>query len=458
MDVPPEINQELIHLKRERAAFQTQARLLDHFLTLTQSSAEGRLLSSILNQTLQVTADLTGAEKGALFLLDGSGAVTESILTREAATDAQRSALIGRVLEKGLAAWVRESRRIGLVADTRTDARWLDLPDQPYAARSALAVPILRGDDLLGILTLLHAEPGRFNEETVQLMELTAVQLGVALESARLYAELDRYSRALDAELEKGRRIQRDFLPSALPGVPGWELAAHFMPARQVSGDFYDAFMMEDGRLCVAIGDVCDKGVGSALYMALIRSLVRVYSERSPSMKAVDGSSGGGAAGPEAATVQGIVRDTHRYLSREHGDGGMFATLLVGVLDPATGRLAYVNGGHEPGLIVGASGIRSRLPPTGPLVGAMAESEFNADEAEIRPGETLVAYTDGVTEALSPENAPFTRERFLALAGRPAATAQGLIDAAVADIAVHTRRAAQSDDITLIAVRRRPEN
>jgi sigma-B regulation protein RsbU (phosphoserine phosphatase) len=159
------LDNELTRLKREKAAFQAQARLLDHFLKLARSSTEERILFSVLQQTLQVAADLTGADKGGLFLLDGRGAVTESILTRGDAPDAEKSALIARVLDKGLAAWVRENRRIGLVADTREDARWLDLPDQPYRIRSALAVPILRGEDLLGILTLLHADPGRFNAE-----------------------------------------------------------------------------------------------------------------------------------------------------------------------------------------------------------------------------------------------------------------------------------------------------
>jgi serine phosphatase RsbU (regulator of sigma subunit) len=133
----------------------------------------------------------------------------------------------------------------------------------------------------------------------------------------------------------------------------------------------------------------------------------------------------------------------------------MFASLLIGVLDPGTGRFAYVNGGHEPGLIVGASGARASLAPTGPLVGVMAEVRYAVRETEIRAGETFIAYTDGVTEALSPDNAPYTRRRFLALAGEQASSARGLIEAAVTDIARHTLSAPQSDDITLIALHRK---
>jgi sigma-B regulation protein RsbU (phosphoserine phosphatase) len=170
------------------------------------------------------------------------------------------------------------NNRIGLITDTEKDDRWLNLPGQPYTVRSAMAVPISRDNELLGILTLLHSQPGVFHQGTVDMMEVTAGQLGLALESAKLYSKLDQYSRALDAELEKGKQIQKEFLPHELPRLPGWELAACFHPARQVAGDFYDGFVLPNGCLAVVIGDVCDKGVGSALFMALIRSLLRIFT------------------------------------------------------------------------------------------------------------------------------------------------------------------------------------
>jgi sigma-B regulation protein RsbU (phosphoserine phosphatase) len=170
------------------------------------------MLNKILQKTLEVFAGLTGAEKGSLFFLDRNGVVIDSILTRSDATPEQRTQLIGRVLDKGLAGWVRRHREVGLIMDTKEDDRWLDLPDQPYSVRSALAVPILRDDKLLGLLTLLHAQTGHFSEETAELMKMIAGQIAIAIENARLYAKLSTYSRALNAELEKGKKIQRDFL------------------------------------------------------------------------------------------------------------------------------------------------------------------------------------------------------------------------------------------------------
>jgi phosphoserine phosphatase RsbU/P len=231
-----ELKKELNRLKSEKAALQVQSRLLENFVAFARSSATERLLIKLLRKTLEVSAELSGAEKGSLFLLDDHGAVTDSILTRKDTTPEQRSSILGTILDKGLAGWVRHHRKVGLIADTTADDRWLDLPNQPYEVGSALAVPVLRGDNLLGILTLLHAQPGYFSEKTAELMQLTAGQIGSALENARLYSklqesyrsleqakqEIEAYSRALDAELEKGKKIQRDFLPNQIPLSPGW--------------------------------------------------------------------------------------------------------------------------------------------------------------------------------------------------------------------------------------------
>ncbi|MDH3799695.1 MAG: GAF domain-containing protein, partial [Desulfobacterales bacterium] len=294
------LKKELAQLKSEKAAFQAQSKLLENFVSLARSTGKEEKLISILQQTLEVFVGLTGAEKGSLFLLDRDGVVIESILTRADATPEQRSQLIGRVLDKGLAGWVRRHRQVGLIEDTQTDDRWLDLPDQPYSVRSALAVPILRDEKLLGLLTLLHASTGHFSQEIADLMEMTAVQIAIALENARLYAKLENYSQALNAELEKGKKIQRDFLPNKIPQLPGWEIETSFYPARQVSGDFYDAFMLPGNYIGLVIADVCDKGVGSALYMALFRSLMRVFSGQI----SLEGWSGAQSAPTEKSTVK----------------------------------------------------------------------------------------------------------------------------------------------------------
>ena len=455
-----DLKKELARLKNEKAAFQAQSKLLENFVSLARSAGKEEKLISILQQTLEVFADLTGAEKGSLFLLDRNGVVIESILTRADATPEQRSQLIGRVLDKGLAGWVRRHRQVGLIEDTRSDDRWLDLPDQPYTVRSALAVPILRDEKLLGLLTLLHARTGHFSQETVDLMEMTAGQIAIALENARLYAKLENYSQALNAELEKGKKIQRDFLPNKIPQLPGWEIETAFHPARQVSGDFYDAFMLPGNYIGLVIADVCDKGVGSALYMALFRSLMRVFSGQiilkgwSASRVAPMEKS---AAEVDLSRMLQAVSLTNDYISVEHGHETMFATLFFGILNPDNGEIAYINGGHEPPFVIGRSGIKEILRPAGPVVGIITGAEFKIQQTQLEPGDILIGYTDGVTEALSPQETLYSKEKFCEQLEIQASSAAELIERIQTDLFAHIDNAPQFDDITMIAVHRKPE-
>ena len=461
------LKQEITRLRSEKAALQVQSRLLDNFVNFARSSVKERVLTKLLQKTLEISAELTAADKGSLFLLDADGAVTDGILTRVDPSPEQRSRIIGQVFDKGLAGWVRQNHKIGLIVDTRNDDRWVNLPNQPYTVGSALAVPILKGEELLGIITLLHEQPEHFNQDAADLMQITAAQIGNALENARLYSKLNEsyrslekakmkieaYSKALDNEMEKGKKIQRDFLPRKIPQISGWEIAFYFHPARQVSGDFYDAFMLPENLLGVVIADVCDKGVGSALFMALFRSLIRVFSGKIN----LEGLSVPGSTKTEPNShgdyfyeALNAVSLTNEYIAGEHGEEGMFATLFFGVLDPQTGKMAYVNGGHEPLLIVNQSGVKKSLKSTGPVVGMMTEMEYQVKLVTIEPGDILLGFTDGVTEAMSPREELFGKKRILNLLENPPPTASELIEQLKLELFKHIDNAPQFDDITMI--------
>jgi PAS domain S-box-containing protein len=164
------------------------------------------MLRAMLQQTLKISTRLTSAEESSLFLLNADGMVTESILARGAVIREQKQTIIGKVLDKGLAGWVIRHRKVGLIADTLYDERWLTLPSQPYTVRSALAVPILRGKVLLGIITLMHSEPGNFTDESAHLMQMTAAQMALVLDSAQLFIErqqLDKEFYQTDQQTDK---------------------------------------------------------------------------------------------------------------------------------------------------------------------------------------------------------------------------------------------------------------
>jgi len=271
-------------------------------------------------------------------------------------------------------------------------------------------------------------------------------RVGSSLARKRLHDAEQRHARSLERELEIGREIQRGFLPAEIPAPDGWELRAHFRPARQVAGDFYDAFTLPDGRVAIVLADVCGKGVGAALFMALFRSLFRALA--APQFAAASEPSEG---------LRATVQATNDYIARTHGSANMFATVFFAVLDPATGAVEYVNAGHElPSLLAADGAVRARLAPTGPAVGLMADLPFRVARECIGRGEMLVAYTDGVVDARNPAEESYGEDRLMAVLADGGATAQGLIERVDSALGSFIADAAQFDDIAMFAARRIP--
>lgn len=256
-------------------------------------------------------------------------------------------------------------------------------------------------------------------------------------------------ARVMERELEIGQKIQRHFLPAAIPAMAGWQLEGLLQPARQVAGDFYDFFPVPRLQcMGIVIGDVCDKGVGAALFMALFRSLIR--------SGALHGGAMAQAAGADdlARTLQHTLRSTNQYIASTHRGSSMFASVFFGLVVPQTGHLRYVNAGHEAPWIGRGSGVRAQLPPTGPVLGLFEEAEFDIGSAEIRPGEVFFAYTDGATDAQDAAGTPYAEDRLRGLFEQCSAQAGPLLEPVRQALAGHIGEADQYDDITLVSARR----
>jgi serine phosphatase RsbU (regulator of sigma subunit) len=259
----------------------------------------------------------------------------------------------------------------------------------------------------------------------------------------------------IEFEMEKGRAIQQEFLPQQLPQLKNWEIAACFYPAGRVSGDFYDAFLLPDGLLGLVIADVCDKGVGSALYMALFRSLIRVFAQQASGGAGTVSKAGSGAEIVDPHRMLKAVSSTNNYIARNHGQECMFATLFFGVLNPRSGSMHYVNAGHEPLYVKNSAGIKTVIEPTGPAVGILPDSDYRIGRVQFEQGDILVGYTDGVTDARSPVDERFTRSRLKSILAQPFASAGELIEGVKSSVFSFiddaTRR---DDDVTMLAVQR----
>lgn len=309
---------------------------------------------------------------------------------------------------------------------------------------------------LVGAAGLLFAAGNRIvpiaQPLLILLLGWTGLSVWQAVENARRRAEIQKARQIAEHELDIGRKIQSGFLPADLPAPKGWQVAAHFQPALQVSGDFYDVFAMAEGRYTgIVMADVCDHGVGSALFMALTRSLLRAFALQDPVKQGLNPADFHAWAGSVAVDA---VRQTNEYIAGTHGEAGMFATLFFGILDPTTGRLRYVNGGHEPPLILRGGRVINHLKATGLAVGAMAGASFRAVETTLEPGDCLILYTDGVTDATDADGAHFAKTRLTAVAAESPPAAQELVARMVTALARHVGSNPPSDDVTLLVILR----
>lgn len=263
-------------------------------------------------------------------------------------------------------------------------------------------------------------------------------------------------------ELEKGRQIQQDFLPVQLPKAQGWQIAGLFEPARSVSGDFYDAFVLDDNYLGLVIGDVCDKGVGAAMFMGLFRSLLRVFSGAGISADIyIDSQSLQDSVTDIVDDIDPLVHQflkavyyTNDYITTEHSSMAMFATLFFGVMNIETGKLSYINAGHEPVYILDSTGIKHRLKSSSLAVGMMPKSTFPIGQVDFEVGDLLVGYTDGVTDARCPNGKFFGRKRLEELIIQHYGDQVRIVDAVRSELLEHISDAVQFDDITMLVVYR----
>jgi serine phosphatase RsbU (regulator of sigma subunit) len=238
------------------------------------------------------------------------------------------------------------------------------------------------------------------------------------------------------------------FLPSELPQVAGWEIAAYFKSARDVAGDFYDAFLLPDGNLACVIGDVCGKGVGAALFMTLFRSLIRATSTSAISCGENDVVS----LAP-AERLRQVVSFTNNYLVEIHGDANMFATVFIGFFDLQTGILSYINCGNEPPFLLGSGGAVTALKPTGPVVGVVPRAVFTVKTIRLEKDDLLLAFTDGIPDACNHANESFGRERLLELLQEGNTIPAVLLKQVEELLHQFIGPADQFDDITLLAIK-----
>lgn len=383
-----------------------------------------RPLAELFPLILDLALDAVDADRGVLLTLEGEG-----LVVRAARGDSFRisSAVRDRVVRQ------RESL---LVEDVELeDAFRFRKSIQSHHVRSMLAVPLQTNERVIGLIYVDSPNVVRqFSREDLNLLTVMANVAAIRIEHARL-AEVEQVERFLARELQQAAEIQRRLLPENPPPVPGLELAGHNAPSRTVGGDYYDFFPQPDGRVGLAVADVSGKGMPAALLMSSLHAFVQVLAE-------------------DLGDLSRLMGRLNRLLAAR-SLSNRFVSMFLGILDPATGKLEYSNAGHNPPVLARASGEIEWLEGGGPILGVFPATVYEQCERVLAPGDTLVLYSDGVTEITSPSGEEYGEDRLTALlVERRDRSASDIVDDLREALAAWTAGAPPVDDITVVVARR----
>jgi sigma-B regulation protein RsbU (phosphoserine phosphatase) len=382
-------------------------------------------LTELCNLIMNLSIEAVGAARGVLMTLEG-----DELVVRASRGDGFRisSTVRDRVIKEKTSLLVRDARLDEAFAERMSIVQ--------QQIRSMVAVPLQTDDRVIGLIYLdsphfVH----EFSKDDLNLLTVMANVAAIRIEHTRL-AEVEQTERMHAKELEQAAEIQRRLLPTRVPEVPGIDLAGYNAPCRTVGGDYYDFFTHPDGRLTILVGDVAGKGMPAALLMSSLQARVQVLFDDPDDLA------------KRVTRLNRIITSncpTNRFIS-----------FFIGVLDPKTGELTYVNAGHNPPLLVRHDGSVEPLRGTGLILGILPAAQYDQQTCRLEPGDLVVLFSDGVTEACRPDvDEEFGEERLAkTLAQLNDAPAQSIIESTNRILQEFTGGAPPADDITLVVAKR----
>jgi len=395
-------------------------------------------LDQVLNRVIDEVIVATHAERGFVMLHEAD----ESLSFRAARGIDQQTIddptfqVSRSVVEK-----VAHEGKAILTYDAQTDSRFnMRQSVVMLGLRSVLCVPLVIKNHTIGVIYVDNRlQAGIFSPSDLELLNAIASNAAIAIENARLY-QLAVEKGRLERELQMARQVQVSLLPKETPRIPGWEFASCWLPARQVSGDFYDFMNISGEQPGLVIADVSDKGMPAALFMGLTRAILRA------SMDQVN------------SPVEGIIR-ANRLICAD-SPNSMFVTMFYAQVNPQVGEVTYVNAGHNPPLLYHCCGDSQDgqvhwLSKTGMAVGVLTDTLYTQQIVRFEPGDFMLLYTDGVVDAESPQGEPFGTSRLQSVViENRNETAAEMIQALEDSLAVHVGDHEPFDDVTILAIKR----
>jgi sigma-B regulation protein RsbU (phosphoserine phosphatase) len=402
--------------------------LYDITRTMNSSLEFDEALTNVINAMMRATKAERGVLMGAddqtgeLRLLGARGVTGEKL----AEEDAYSTTIVNQVVS---------SREPLLTNNAMFDNRIT--PGQSIimrGLRAILCAPMMVQDRLVGVVYVdTSMRTGNFTEADRDLLSAVANQAGITLENARLYGVAVEKGR-LEHELKLAREIQQGLLPRRMPQLAGYEVTAHWQSAREMAGDFYDAFQLSDDSFGVVMADVSDKGAPSALFMAVARSMIRSYAY----------------AGMSPIETLGQTND----LILDDAESGMFVTVYHSVFS-ADGQSVHINAGHNPPLLYRARTNEAvYMPRGGRAIGWFPQNPLHESHLQLEAGDLIVYYTDGLTDAENPAGENYGEARLAeAVLGAAGQSAEGVMEHIIQSVNAFADGVPPFDDLTMMVVR-----
>ncbi|MFQ3646152.1 MAG: GAF domain-containing SpoIIE family protein phosphatase [Anaerolineae bacterium] len=386
-----------------------------------------------LNNVMDAIMEVTKAQRGFLMLLDEAENTLRVLVARgidgsDIESEGYSTTIVGRVVE---------TRETLLTNNAEFDSRFsAGHSIIMRGLRAILCAPMLVAERLIGVVYVdTSMKAGLFRPDDMALLNAVSGLAARAIENARLYL-VAREKGRLEHELHMASQIQRSLLPQQMPVTTAYEIAPHWEAAREVAGDFYDAFELGGGAFGTVIADVSDKGAPAALFMAVTRTLMRSHAK----------------AGLSPSET---VRRTNDLLVSDAEDSGMFVTVYYSHFQP-DGYVTHVNAGHNPPVLCRANGQVSFLGTGGRALGWFPNNPVAESDMKLNPGDVIVYYTDGLTDAENSSGEPFGEARLAQSVKRHASKDAAAIRAGILeDVFAHCDGTAPFDDLTMLIVKYR---
>ncbi|MFH1219164.1 MAG: GAF domain-containing SpoIIE family protein phosphatase [Candidatus Eisenbacteria bacterium] len=383
-------------------------------------------LGEVLNLILDCLRQVVRHDAGGIFLVDPE--VREIVRLTTSGYDPMTEKQVELKFGEGMVGWAAKNGKPVIVNDVSKEPRYINSRD---ATRSEIVVPLFADEKIVGVLNLESNLAGAFSEEDLALITAFGSQAAISIERAVLHAELIE-KRRLEDELDIARRIQTTFLPAELPAISGFDLSAINFPSEEVSGDYYDVIRITSGQWGVVIADVFGKGIPAALVMASFRASLLAEIRNNYSIRNI------------LAKVNRLIWES---VEPEH-----CVTACYGVIDTKARVLTYSNAGHVYPLVVAKDGVR-KLNKGGLVLGVIRESTYEEERIDLRTGDVLLFFTDGLTEPQNERGEQFGEERLAEIARSALDLPCDRIVQRIRDEILDFTGGILTDDFTMLAVK-----